>query len=177
MVHAQLTDVLQGNNVWSGQVSMPVTLASVDTHAPSGPRADCTIPQHQRYYLGTSQGSLWTAWSILHHTNGGYVPPPCCANAKRSDRVSSLEQQLPWSSGSFTRSPSRYDTGSRPNPISQRWPKIGPVHVQTIMLPIIYQGSSQLSVGVNSPVLSGVIVGIVSQFWLRRRHPVCCTAS
>ncbi|KAF8182044.1 oligopeptide transporter [Pholiota molesta] len=55
--------------------------------------------------------------------------------------------------------------------INKRWPKIGPVTVNTIMLPIIYQGSSWMSAGVNSTITSSIIVGLVSQLWLRRYHP------
>ncbi|KAI0041222.1 OPT superfamily oligopeptide transporter [Auriscalpium vulgare] len=55
--------------------------------------------------------------------------------------------------------------------ISRRWPKIGPVKVDTVMLPIIYMYSAWMSAGVNSPIWSGIIVGVVSQVWLRRYHP------
>ncbi|KAF8656479.1 hypothetical protein AX16_002530 [Volvariella volvacea WC 439] len=55
--------------------------------------------------------------------------------------------------------------------IWKRWPKIGPVQVDNIMLPIIYMYSAWMSVGVNSSVTSGIVVGLVSQLWLRRRHP------
>ncbi|KIM46930.1 hypothetical protein M413DRAFT_16493 [Hebeloma cylindrosporum] len=55
--------------------------------------------------------------------------------------------------------------------IHKRWPKIGPVSVSNIMLPIIYQYSSGLSVGVNSTITSSIIVGLVSQLWLRKYHP------
>ncbi|KAF5311075.1 hypothetical protein D9619_007886 [Psilocybe cf. subviscida] len=55
--------------------------------------------------------------------------------------------------------------------INKRWPKVGPIQVDTIMLPIIYQYSAFLSVGVNSTITSSIIVGLVSQLWLRRQHP------
>ncbi|PPR06785.1 hypothetical protein CVT24_011285 [Panaeolus cyanescens] len=55
--------------------------------------------------------------------------------------------------------------------ICKRWPKIGPVEVQSVMLPIIYQYSAWMSVGVNSTITSSIIVGLVSQLWLRRYHP------
>ncbi|KAF9051472.1 oligopeptide transporter [Panaeolus papilionaceus] len=55
--------------------------------------------------------------------------------------------------------------------IHKRWTKIGPVEVQSIMLPIIYQYSAWMSVGVNSTITSSIIVGLVSQLWLRRYHP------
>ncbi|TFK71695.1 oligopeptide transporter [Pluteus cervinus] len=53
----------------------------------------------------------------------------------------------------------------------KKWPKIGSIAVESILLPIIYQYSAWMSAGVNSPVTSSVIVGLVSQFWLRKRHP------
>ncbi|KAG6812896.1 hypothetical protein H0H92_015631 [Tricholoma furcatifolium] len=55
--------------------------------------------------------------------------------------------------------------------IWRRWPKIGPVQVNTVMLPIIYMYSAWMSVGVNSPITTAIIVGLVSQLWLRRYHP------
>ncbi|KAJ2917485.1 hypothetical protein MD484_g2956, partial [Candolleomyces efflorescens] len=55
--------------------------------------------------------------------------------------------------------------------IHRRWPKIGPVQVDTVMLPIIYMYSAWMSVGVNSTITSSIIVGLVSQLWLRQRHP------
>ncbi|KAJ8516828.1 hypothetical protein ONZ45_g5896 [Pleurotus djamor] len=55
--------------------------------------------------------------------------------------------------------------------ISRRWPKIGPIQVDNIMLPIIYMYSAWMSVGVNSTITSSIIVGLVSQLWLRRYHP------
>ncbi|KAF9460047.1 oligopeptide transporter [Collybia nuda] len=55
--------------------------------------------------------------------------------------------------------------------ISRRWPRIGPVKVDTIILPIIYMYSAWMSAGVNSTITSSIIVGLVSQLWLRRYHP------
>ncbi|THH01076.1 hypothetical protein EW026_g1569 [Hermanssonia centrifuga] len=55
--------------------------------------------------------------------------------------------------------------------IAKRWQKIGPIKVHDIMLPIIYSYSANMSVGTNSTVVSTIIVGIVSQVWLRRYHP------
>jgi len=55
--------------------------------------------------------------------------------------------------------------------VHKRWPYIGPVRVETVILPIIIQYSGVLSAGVNSTLTSSVIVGLVSQLWLRRRHP------
>ncbi|KAF8888454.1 OPT oligopeptide transporter protein-domain-containing protein [Gymnopilus junonius] len=55
--------------------------------------------------------------------------------------------------------------------IHKRWPKIGPVTCSSIILPLIYQFSQSMSVGVTSPVTSSVAVGLISQFWLRKYHP------
>ncbi|KAI0923949.1 hypothetical protein AcV5_009341 [Taiwanofungus camphoratus] len=55
--------------------------------------------------------------------------------------------------------------------IAKRWPRIGPVRVDSIILPIIYQYSSWMTSGTNSPITSSIIVGLVSQLWLRRYHP------
>ncbi|KAF8710272.1 Peptide transporter MTD1, partial [Rhizoctonia solani] len=55
--------------------------------------------------------------------------------------------------------------------IWKRWPKIGPVEVDKIMLPVIYMYAGWFSSGVNSITTSIIIVGLVSQVWLRRRHP------
>ncbi|CAE6344031.1 Oligopeptide transporter 5 Short=AtOPT5 [Rhizoctonia solani AG-1 IB] len=55
--------------------------------------------------------------------------------------------------------------------IWKRWPKIGPVEVDKIMLPVIYMYAGWFSSGVNSITTSVIIVGLVSQVWLRRRHP------
>ena len=60
---------------------------------------------------------------------------------------------------------------SRPSPSSQRWPVIGGVQVSSIILPVIYMYSSWMSSGTNSTIWSSVLVGLVSQFWLRRYHP------
>ncbi|KAL4258388.1 oligopeptide OPT transporter family protein [Pleurotus pulmonarius] len=55
--------------------------------------------------------------------------------------------------------------------IARRWPRIGPIQVDNVMLPIIYMYSAWMSVGVNSTITSSIIVGLVSQLWLRRYHP------
>ncbi|GLB42182.1 putative peptide transporter MTD1 [Lyophyllum shimeji] len=55
--------------------------------------------------------------------------------------------------------------------ISRRWSKIGPVKVDTIMLPIIYMYSAWMYAGVNSTITSSIIVGLISQLWLRKYHP------
>ncbi|KAF8270927.1 OPT oligopeptide transporter protein-domain-containing protein [Lactarius quietus] len=55
--------------------------------------------------------------------------------------------------------------------VNRRWPYIGPVRVDRVILPLIFQYSAWLSAGVNSVVTSSVIVGLASQLWLRRYHP------
>lgn len=55
--------------------------------------------------------------------------------------------------------------------IHKRWPKIGPLTVGSILLPLIYQYSSWMTAGVNSTVTSSIIVGLISQLWLRKYHP------
>ncbi|KAA1466657.1 OPT superfamily oligopeptide transporter [Dentipellis sp. KUC8613] len=55
--------------------------------------------------------------------------------------------------------------------VYKRWPKIGPVSVDKVMLPIIWMYAGWFYVGVNSIILSCIIVGLVSQLWLRRYHP------
>lgn len=55
--------------------------------------------------------------------------------------------------------------------ILQRWPRIGPIEVKSIILPLIYMYSSWMTSGTNSPLMSCIIVGLVSQVWLRRYHP------
>lgn len=55
--------------------------------------------------------------------------------------------------------------------VSKRWPRIGPVQTDNVILPIIYTYSASLSFGVTSYVTSAVLVGIISQFWLRNYHP------
>ncbi|KAI9508126.1 OPT oligopeptide transporter protein-domain-containing protein [Russula earlei] len=55
--------------------------------------------------------------------------------------------------------------------VNKRWPYIGLIKVDSVVLPIIYQYAGMLSVGVNSIITSSIIVGLVSQFWLRQYHP------
>ncbi|KXN87769.1 Oligopeptide transporter 6 [Leucoagaricus sp. SymC.cos] len=55
--------------------------------------------------------------------------------------------------------------------IWKRWPKIGPIQVDTIMLPIIYTYASWMSSGITSTITSSIIVGLMSQIWLRKYHP------
>ena len=53
----------------------------------------------------------------------------------------------------------------------QRWPVIAGIRVDSVILPIIYMYSAWMSVGTNSQIWSCIIVGLVSQLWLRRYHP------
>ncbi|KAF8348553.1 OPT oligopeptide transporter protein-domain-containing protein [Amanita rubescens] len=55
--------------------------------------------------------------------------------------------------------------------IWKRWPKIGLVRVDSIILPIIYMYTAALASGVNSIATSTILVGLASQLWLRRYHP------
>ncbi|KAG8716814.1 hypothetical protein FRC08_008755 [Ceratobasidium sp. 394] len=55
--------------------------------------------------------------------------------------------------------------------IWKKWPKIGPVEVDKLMLPVIYMYAGSLVAGVNSITTSIILVGVISQVWLRRRHP------
>jgi len=55
--------------------------------------------------------------------------------------------------------------------VNKRWPYIGPVRVDRVILPLIFQYSAWLYAGVNSVVTSSIAVGLVSQLWLRRYHP------
>ncbi|KAI8968690.1 OPT oligopeptide transporter protein-domain-containing protein [Trametes punicea] len=55
--------------------------------------------------------------------------------------------------------------------IIAKWPTIKGMRTESIILPIIYQYAQWMSSGTNSPVMSGIIVGLVSQLWLRKYHP------
>ncbi|KAI0265053.1 oligopeptide transporter [Gloeopeniophorella convolvens] len=55
--------------------------------------------------------------------------------------------------------------------VYKRWPYIGPIRVDQVLLPVIYQYAAWLYIGVNSTLTSSIIVGLVSQLWLRRYHP------
>ncbi|TBU24794.1 oligopeptide transporter [Dichomitus squalens] len=55
--------------------------------------------------------------------------------------------------------------------IAKRWPVIGGVRVESVILPVIYMYSAWMSAGTNSPIWSCIIVGLVSQLWLRRYYP------
>ncbi|RDB27799.1 Oligopeptide transporter 6 [Hypsizygus marmoreus] len=87
----------------------------------------------------------------------------------------SLAKQLYSADGPYFVIPLSLIIGMVPTTIQwliwKRWPKIGPVKVDTVMLPIIYMYSAWMSAGVNSIITSSIIVGLVSQLWLRRYHP------
>ncbi|OJT06231.1 Oligopeptide transporter 8 [Trametes pubescens] len=55
--------------------------------------------------------------------------------------------------------------------LAKRYPTIAGLRTDSIVLPIIYQYAQWMSSGTNSPVMSAIIVGLVSQLWLRRYHP------
>ncbi|KZV74603.1 OPT superfamily oligopeptide transporter [Peniophora sp. CONT] len=55
--------------------------------------------------------------------------------------------------------------------LHKRFPVVFGVRVDSVMLPLIYMYSSWMSSGVNSVVMSQIIIGITSQVWLRRYHP------
>ncbi|KAH9998274.1 oligopeptide transporter [Russula vinacea] len=55
--------------------------------------------------------------------------------------------------------------------VCKRFPYIGLIKVENIILPLIYEYSSVLAGGINSTVGSSILVGLTSQLWLRRYHP------
>jgi len=55
--------------------------------------------------------------------------------------------------------------------IWRRWPKIGPLRVDSIVLPVIYQYMGWMATGINSTILSTILVGVISQFWIRQKYP------
>ncbi|QRV86418.1 OPT oligopeptide transporter protein [Ceratobasidium sp. AG-Ba] len=55
--------------------------------------------------------------------------------------------------------------------IWKKWPRIGPVELDKLMLPVIYMYAGWFVSGINSVTTSIILVGIISQVWLRRRHP------
>ncbi|KAF9010131.1 oligopeptide transporter [Cyathus striatus] len=87
----------------------------------------------------------------------------------------SLAKQLYGFSGPYWIVPMSLLIGTVPTFIQwliwKRWPTIGSLHVDKLMLPIIYQYSSWLSAGVNSTITSSILVGLASQLWLRKYHP------
>ncbi|KAI0705191.1 oligopeptide transporter [Cytidiella melzeri] len=87
----------------------------------------------------------------------------------------SLAKQLYGPSGPYFIIPMSLLVGLVPTTIQwfigKRWPKIGPFRVDAISLPIIYSYTAYLTAGVNSTVISTIIVGVISQVWLRRYHP------
>jgi hypothetical protein len=141
-----------GTNVWSGQVPQSLNSAAV----------------------------TWSLAKQLYGPDGPYFVIPLSLFI---GMVPTFIQWLIWKVGRILLSLPTYSMH-----FLQRWPRIGPIKVDTIMLPIIYmvcylhelllhllttqfQYSSNLSAGVNSPITSGIIVGLVSQLWLRRYHP------
>ncbi|KAH8825162.1 oligopeptide transporter [Flagelloscypha sp. PMI_526] len=54
--------------------------------------------------------------------------------------------------------------------IAKRYPKIGPFQTDNIMLPIIYMFMAWMATGLSSYITTSIIVGILSQVWLRRYH-------
>lgn len=55
--------------------------------------------------------------------------------------------------------------------INKRWPYIGPVRVDSVILPIISQYACVITLILPSTAASSILVGLVSQLWLRRYHP------
>jgi hypothetical protein len=55
--------------------------------------------------------------------------------------------------------------------IARRWKYIGPVKTEDVLLPVIFMYMGWLYAGVNSQILSGVVIGVASQIFLRKRHP------
>ncbi|KAF9492268.1 oligopeptide transporter [Pleurotus eryngii] len=53
----------------------------------------------------------------------------------------------------------------------KRWRNIGPVPLDKVVLPIIYMYSAWMSVGVTSTITSSIIIGLVSQLWIRKSYP------
>ncbi|KZV74273.1 OPT superfamily oligopeptide transporter [Peniophora sp. CONT] len=52
--------------------------------------------------------------------------------------------------------------------LHKKYPKAG---FNNVITPIITQYSAWLTVGINSSILSAVVMGVVSQYWVRRRYP------
>ncbi|EEB95363.1 hypothetical protein MPER_05678, partial [Moniliophthora perniciosa FA553] len=55
--------------------------------------------------------------------------------------------------------------------ISKRWPVIGGVRVDSLILPIVWNFANWMTTGVTSVMTSVIAVGLASQLWLRRYHP------
>ncbi|KAH8093252.1 oligopeptide transporter [Cristinia sonorae] len=87
----------------------------------------------------------------------------------------SLAKELYSPSGPYFMIPMSLFVGMGPTFIQyfiwKKWPVVGGIKIDTIMLPIIYMYSAWLSVGVNSTITSSIILGLVSQLWLRKYHP------
>ncbi|KAL1661418.1 peptide transporter MTD1 [Schizophyllum commune] len=56
--------------------------------------------------------------------------------------------------------------------ISKRWPTIKGIKVESIILPIIFNYAQTMSKGITSYVSTSIVIGLVSQLWLRQHHPV-----
>ncbi|SJX62699.1 related to peptide transporter Mtd1 [Sporisorium reilianum f. sp. reilianum] len=50
-------------------------------------------------------------------------------------------------------------------------PRIGKVSTRSLVLPTVFLYSAWMTAGQNCTILSTIIVGVVSQAWLRRRYP------
>ncbi|KAF8309084.1 OPT superfamily oligopeptide transporter [Clavulina sp. PMI_390] len=55
--------------------------------------------------------------------------------------------------------------------IWKRWPVIGGLRIDSIILPVIYMYCGWMTAGVNSVITNTILVGVISQVWLRRRYP------
>ncbi|KAG5644858.1 hypothetical protein DXG03_007498, partial [Asterophora parasitica] len=121
-----------------------------------------SVVDAQRHILLSPHGT--NVWS-------GIVPQSLNSSAV----TWSLAKQLYGRSGPYIIVPLSLIIGMVPTTIQyfvwKRWPKIGPVKVDTVVLPLIYMYSGSLTAGVNSTTTSSIIVGLVSQLWLRKYHP------
>ncbi|TFK26561.1 oligopeptide transporter [Coprinopsis marcescibilis] len=50
------------------------------------------------------------------------------------------------------------------------WPRLSFCNPSNLMLPVIFMYSSLMTFGITSSILSSILVGILSQLWLRHRH-------
>ncbi|KAH6917902.1 peptide transporter MTD1 [Coprinopsis sp. MPI-PUGE-AT-0042] len=51
------------------------------------------------------------------------------------------------------------------------WPQLWLLDGSILMLPVVFMYSSIMTFGITSSVISTVVVGVVSQLWIRRRFP------
>ncbi|KAI6040850.1 OPT oligopeptide transporter protein-domain-containing protein, partial [Pisolithus marmoratus] len=114
--------------------------------------------------------------SILVNPNGNNIWSGQLVQSLNSDAVTwSLAKDLYGPGGPYFIVPMSLLIGTVPTIIqwliAKRWPTIGPVKVDSIILPIIYMCSAVLSSGTNSTITSTILVGFISQFWLRKYHP------